>query len=259
MPRPRRAHRKRRAPRRMAKKPLMKLIKAVAVKQANALTETKYVTENINNISFNSAVSSGSEQYSLYPLLGPGSGTYQRVGIDITPIRVKNTWIVSIQSNVARSVNIYVDLWCLIDKNNRYYPNVVASGVPKFLRTGNSSGGVQAYNGFNTDAFRMISKERYTLLKHFRFQLVANVGTANNDTIDGNAPNVALSSAKTISYIVDTPKQLRYNPAFTTPDYPAGHAPFWCLGYSHVDGSPIDALNQDVVVSHISEMIYKDA
>lgn len=244
----------------MGKKPLVKLIKQVAVKQANALLETKYVTENLVNLQFNSGVNSGSELYSLIPPIGPGTGTYQRVGIDITPMRVKNTWVVAL-NNVSRSINIIVDLWCLIDKERRYYPDVVGGGSPQFLRTGNSSGtgNVQGYNGFNTDAFRMINKERYTLLKHFRFQLVANVGLPNNDITNGNVPNVAAQSMRTVSYVVDVPKQYRYNPAGTLPDYPAGHAPFWCLGYSHADGSPIDNLNQDVNVSWFSEMIYKDA
>ena len=249
---------KKRVPR--ARKPLMKLMKQVATKVFNAGLETKYVTESINNILFNSAISSGSEQYSLYPQLGQGTGTYQRVGIDVTPMRVKNTWVISL-APLARTSNLIVDLWLMIDKNNRYYPQIVASGSPQFLRTGNGSsvGNVQGFNGFNTDAFRMINKERYTLLKHFRFQLASNVGNANGDITAGNAPNVAGQSMKTIEYIVDTPKQLRYNPALSSPDYPNGHAPFWCLGYSKVDGSPPDVLNQSVTVSHISEMIYKDA
>lgn len=253
---------KTRAPRRpMARKPLVKLIKTVATKVANSGLETKYVCDTFNNIQFNSAVSLGTEQYSLYPLLGPGTNTWQRVGIDVHPIRVKNTWVVSI-NNVNRSENLFVDLYCLIDKNNRYYPDVVSSGAPSFIRSGQSAGsGIQTYNGFNTDAFKMINKERYTLLKHFRFQLVANVGKANNDTTNGNAPNVALQSAKTITYTVDTPKTLRYDPvtATTTADYPAGHAPFWVLGYSKADGSSPDVANQSVTVSFLSEMIYKDA
>ena len=241
------------------KKPLVKLMKQVATKVANAGLETKYVCDTFNSIAFNSAVSSGTEQYSLYPLLGPGTNTWQRVGIDVCPIRVKNTWVVSLNS-VSRTNNVYVHLYCLIDKNNRYYPNVVASGAPKFLRTGQSAGnGLQTFNGVNTDAFKMINKERYTLLKHFSFQLTANVGQANGDTTTGNAPNVANQSAKTISYIVDTPKTLRYDPLSTSPDYPNGHAPFWVLGYTKVDGTTPDTANLSITVSHITEMIYKDA
>jgi len=252
-----------RAPRRrIAKKPLVKLIKQVSNKVANSKLETKYVADTFNNITFNSAINSFPELYSCYPLLGAGTLTYQRVGIDVTPIRVKNTWVVSI-NNVARSENLYVDLYIMIDKLNRYYPQVAApgGGQPQLLRSGSSfgTGAVQGYNGFNTDSFKMINKERYTLLKHFRFQLVANVGKANNDTTNGNAPNVPGQSAKTLTYVLDSPKILRYNPQVTTPDYPAGHAPFWCLGYSKVDGTPPDVVNQSITVSHITEMIYKDA
>jgi len=237
----------------------MKLMKQVATKVSNAGLETKYVCDTVNNIQFNSAVSLGTEQYPLYPKLAAGTNTWERVGIDVSPIRVKNTWVVSI-NDVNRSENLYVNLYCLIDKNYRYFPDVQGGAAPPFLRSGNSSGsGVQTYNGFNTDMFRMINKERYTLLKHFKFQLVANVGKANGDTNPGNAPNVALQSAKTLTYIVDTPKQLRYTPGNTGPIYPNGHAPFWVLGYSKVDGTAPDVVNQSITVSHITEMIYKDA
>lgn len=237
------------------------MMKAVATKVANAGLETKFVSNEVNNIAFNSAITSGTECYSCYPNLGPGTGTWQRVGWDITPVRCRNNWVISINS-VARSVNVMCDLFILIDKRNRYYPDVVSAGVPQFLRSGNGSGpgGTQTFNGFNTDSFKAINTERYTLLKHFRFQLTENVGQANGDTTNGNVPNVAGQSCKTLSYIVDTPKQLKYNPSNTpTIDYPNGHAPFWVLGYSKVDGGAPDVAFQSVVVSHSAQMLYKDA
>lgn len=257
---PKKPLRYRKKPYKMAKKPLIKLMKQVAVKTANAGLETKYVQNEFNAISFNGAIASGTECYSCYPTLGPGTGTYQRVGLDVTPIRVQNNWIISLNS-VSRSVNVMVDLFLLIDKNNRYFPQIPAAGAPLFLRTGNASGpgNTQQYNGTNTDSMKMINKERYTLLKHFRFQLVSNVGQANGDTTTGNAPNVAQSSCKTLEYIVDTPKQLRYQPGQSSPDYPNGHAPFWCLGYSKVDGTSPDTVNTSITVSHITQMLYKDA
>ena len=250
--------RKGRKPRtKKATKPLVKLIRDVATKTANAGLETKYVTQEVNNLSFNSSVSNGNEQISLIPPCGSGTDTYQRVGVDITPVRIKNTWIVSL-SPVSRSLNLIVDLFCLQSKDNRYYPDQVGSGPPYFLRTGSSAGnGIQLYRGLNVDSFRMINKENYTLLKHFRFPLVGNVGLPNGDTTTGNAPNVSQQQQKTIEYIVDHPKQLRYTPGQNTV-YPSGHAPFWVLGYSKADGTAPDVANQSVVVSFLSEMMYKD-
>lgn len=245
----------------LRKKPLVRLMKQVATRVQNAGLETKYVSSEVNTLAFNGNISSSLECYSLYPPLGPGTATYQRVGIDVTPIRVQNNWIISLNS-VSRSVNVMVDMYLLIDKNLRYFPQIATQpSGPYFLRTGNSSGpgNTQQYNGINTDSFKMINKERYTLLKHFRFQLASNVGQANGDTTTGNAPNVSVQSQKTIEYVVDTPKQLRYNPGGTAPDYPAGHAPFWVLGYSKVDGTAPDLVNLSINVSQISQMIYKDA
>jgi len=246
-------------PRARKSKALIKTIKQVAQRVTNAALETKYVQNEINALPFNSGVLSGAEQYSCYPTLAAGTGTYQRLGINITPVRCQNNWVVSLNS-VVRSVNVIVDLFIMIDKNHRYYPEVVAGGAPFFLRTGNASGpgSCQTYNGNNTDSFRAINKERYTLLKHFRFQLVSNVGQANGDTTSNNAPNVAGQSQKTLQYIVDTPKQLNYDPGRTVADYPNGHAPFWCLGYSKVDGTPPDLANLSITVSHMTQMLYKD-
>jgi len=255
--RPRRA----RAKKTMARKPLVKLMKAVATKVANAGIETKFVSNEINAIPFNSGVTLGTEQYSCYPKLGPGTGTWQRLGWDIAPIRCKNSWVVSINS-VARSVNVMVDLYVLIDKNKRYFPDVQGGGAPNFLRSGNASGpgSTQSYNGYNTDSFKVINTERYTLLKHFRFQLCENVGQANGDTTSGSVPNVSGQSCKTLHYVVDTPKQLKYQPTNSpTEDYPNGHAPFWVLGYSKVDGGPPDVAFQSITVSHSATMLYKDA
>lgn len=263
---PKRAYKKRRAPRRrrgMARKPLVKLMKTVAVKVQNAGLETKYVTSAFNNITFNSGITGGvAECYSLIPPITTGPGTWQKVGNDITPIRVKNTFICSLTGEAARSMNIIVDVFCLIMKPVRYIPSLGAAltlaGGLRFLRSGNS-GQTALYNGYNTDGLQQINKEQYTLLKHFRFQLVNNVGYPNGDTTSNNAPNVAGQSMKQFSYIVDTPKQYRYDPQVTLSDYPQGHAPFWVAGYSHADGTAPDVLNRDLNISFFQEMIYKDA
>jgi len=236
----------------------VKLIREVATKAANAGLETKYVTAEINSLGFNSAITGPAEQYSLIPACQQGTDTYQRVGLDLTPMRIKNSWVVSL-SPVSRSLNLIVDLFCLQSKSNRYFPDQVGSGAPQFLRTGTSAGnGIQLYRGLNTDSFKKINQEEYLLLKHFRFPLVGNVGLPNGDTTVGNSPNVSMQSMKTIEFIVDHPKQLRYTPGTNTV-YPNGHAPFWVLGYSKADGTPPDVANQSVTVSHLCEMIYKDA
>jgi len=182
---------------------MVHLIKKVAAKTALSELETKYVSTEYNAIVFNSAITTAAECYSCYPLLGPGTGTYQRVGIDITPISVKNSWVVSLAS-VSRSINVMVDLFVMIDKNNRYYPQVAGGDAPYFLRTGNASGygSTQLYNGINTDSFKMINKERYTLLKHFRFQLTNNVGNPNGDTTTGNLQTLQVNHARHYSLLL---------------------------------------------------------
>jgi len=254
---PRRRVPRKRTIRKTGRKSVAPALRRAVTSVLNRNLETKFITNEFNNIQFNSAISSGTECYPCYPSIGPGTGSWQRIGNMITPIRVKNNWVISL-SPVARSENLICDLFILIDKNNRFFPDIPLSGVPQFLKSGNSFNN-QSYNGINTDAFKKINTERYTLLKHFRFQLVSNVGNANNDTVPGNVPNVAGQSLKQLSYIVDAPKQLKYDPTKTSPDYPLGHAPFWVLGYSKSDGTNPDVTFQSVTVSHSVQMLYKDA
>jgi len=248
---------------RQKKKNLVKLVKNISKSQALRLMETKFVTARQDS-NFNSAIATGfSEMYSLIPAVREGLENWERENDDLQPTNIRTNWHIAL-GTANRSINIRCVLYCLQHKSIRHFPDLSVISSLKFLKTGNSSGtppGLQEYNGRIGDEDLPINKEEYTLLKCFKFNLMANVGAPNGDTTDGNSPNT-VPSYKNLSFTYPCKRQLRY-----TPDgpgaggsiYPNGHAPFWVFGYSHTDGTPADVINQDVRVTSVTQMTYKDS
>jgi len=244
---------------RLAPAALVKTIKTVAKSTALKLLETKYVTERNNGVSFNSAIDGGfAEMYSLIPSCTQGVGTYQRVEDSVQPIRIRTNWHIAL-GPVARSTNIRCVLYCLQQKTIKYFPDLQVkypTTGPDMLKTGTTAL-TQVYGGRVVDENLLVNNDEFTLLKKFTFNLIANVGVPNGDTVAGNAPN-AIPSFKNLSYTYKLKSNLKYTPGGLT-DRPNGHAPFWVFGYSHTDGTGPDVLNRDVLISYMTSMTYKDA
>lgn len=245
-----------------ASKSLTTMVTKIAKRAALGPLETKFVTGGgISNISFNSGVTSSTlEFYSLIPPIVRGNGSWQLLDNSLVPLAITTTWHIGL-ANVARSQNLVVDLYLLENRNIKTFPSLAGSSV-RFLKTGQNTE-TQNYNGFIQDSSQPIETNTFKLLKHYKFQLSSNVGLANSDTTSGNAPNLPGGlSYKRISY---TYKNTARNKLIYTPDgatgniYPNNTAPFWCLGYSKVDGSAPDVTQQNVLVTTTCRMFYKDA
>lgn len=249
-------------------KALVKEIKVISAKEARKELETKFVVVRQTATPFNSGINTGSlETYSLIPAItspaaGTAAGSWQRANNDISPISCKTDWFISC-ANTQRSVNIKVDLYCLQSKQSRTFPSLLTElGVtgPQFLKSGDI-GQVTNYSGAIVNSVLPVSIENFTLLKHMTCHLQKNVGIPQNDSTAGNAPNDT-PSYHHFTFHYKVPKQFRYTPAVVATalgEYPQGHAPFWVLGYSHVDGSATDLVNTDIVASWTTQMVYKDA
>jgi len=195
--------------------------------------------------------------YPLIPGITQGTGTYQRLDVALQPLNIRTNWHIAL-GTANRSMNIRVVLYCLQHKSIRHYPDLAqyAAG-PNFLKSGTNTL-TQNYDGKISDEDLPVNKEEFTLLKCFKFNLMTNVGAPNGDTTNGNSPNT-IPSFKNLSYTYPMKSQLKYTPGGGGTSYPNGHAPFWVLGYSHTDGTAPDVAFQDVVVSCMTQMTYKDA
>jgi len=245
-----------------ASKSMVSLIRKVATKVAMAPLETKFVNANgLSNVPFNSGISSSTlEFYSLIPSITRGSGSWQLLDNSLVPLSITTHFHIAL-SNVARSQNLVVDLFLLENKNIKTFPALAGSTV-RILKTGQATE-TQNYNGLIQDSSLPIQTNDFKVLKHYKFQLASNVGNANSDVISGNSPNLPGGlSYKRITY---TYKNVARNKLMYTPDgstgpiYPNNTAPFWCLGYSKVDGSSPDITQQNVTVTTTCQMTYKDA
>jgi len=146
------------------------------------------------------------------------------------------------------------------NKNIKTYPALAGSSV-RFLKTGQSTE-TQNYNGLIQDSSLPVDTNSFKVLKHYKFHLTANVGLPNGDSTTGNSPNVSGQSYKRITYTYKNTarNKLLYTADGTTgPVYPNNTAPFWCLGYSKVDGTAPDITQQNVTVTSTCQMFYKDA
>lgn len=257
----RRAVRKRKTRASAPSKGLKSLVTKIAKKAALQPLETKYVTGgSLSNILFNSGISSSTlEFYSLIPPISRGSGSWQLLDNSLVPLSISTTFHIALTA-VPRSQNLVVDLFLLENRNVKTFPALAGTSV-RILKTGTSSE-TQNYNGFIGDSALPININSFKLLKHYKIHLASNVGTANGDTVSGNAPNVSGESYKRITYTYKNAARhkLMYTAdGVTTPIYPNNTAPFWCLGYSKTDGTAPDVTQQNVIVTTTCQMFYKDA
>ena len=261
------------APAHMTAKALVKEIKQISAKTALKEMETKFVRlvdPYPVGVTFNSAIVGTGECYSLIPAVTQGTGDWQRVNNDLTPVNIKTVWHVGLTAT-TRSCDIVAVIYCLMAKDVKSFPLLAqstgfatgGSSGPYHLKTGDSNQ-VQPFLGRPSYADFPIAIENFTLLKKFTVRLSKNVGYANDDDVTSTytypVPNNG-HSYKRLEYTYPCKQQLRYTPAVAAPggDFPTSHAPFWCAGYYHTDGSPADVLQQDLVISWTTTMTYKDA
>lgn len=253
--------------RRMAKrkprttKALTQMVTKIAKKVSLQPLETKFVTGGgLSNILFNSGIGSSTlEFFSLIPPISRGSGSWQLLDNSLVPISISTTFHIALTA-VPRSQNLVVDLYLLENRNVKTFPALAGTSV-RILKTGTSAE-TQNYNGFIQDSSQPINSNSFKLLKHYKIHLASNVGTANGDTVSGNAPNVSGESYKRIVYTYKNTARhkLMYTADGTLgPIYPNNTAPFWCLGYSKTDGTAPDVTQQNVIVTTNCQMFYKDA
>lgn len=236
----------------------VKLIKEVIAKEQ----ETKLVIQNIA-VDSNSYITNA-DMIALLPRLVQDQGegnAYERVGMKISPRKLKVHCHVGIQDEVNRSLAITVHYFVL---QSTIYKNTTSAlanvNMGRLLRTGNS---IQ-YKGFEgtiADGMYPINNADFKLLKRGKFNLQKNTGIIQDEITAGNQPLVG-PVCKDWVFDLEAPAKLTYEQDNNSPRvvyYPNGYAPFIVFGYTHQDGSDPDGINQDIAVSVSSHLYYDDA
>lgn len=230
----------------------------------NNTLETKYVANQQQNISFNSAISLYTEAYACLPpvTLTAGSDTSARQGYEIQPVSARMNLTVALPS-VARSNALKVDVYIVTRKANKYIPTVLAtSGVPQLFMSG--APGTPKTLGFTGTLCQRALKfntSEFTLLKHKSFILGGNVGLPNGDTTAGNSPNMSINGmARSFNIKLKCPKTLKYDlNSASAQIYPNNYAPIMFIGYSKLDGTNPDIVATSIIANWTTSLNFKDA
>ena len=252
-----------------SRKPKNKAIKQIVNKTLNSKLETKYVVAGgLNNVTFNGAISGPNEYYSIIPPIERGVGSWQMVGNAITPMEVRTDFHIGL-TDVTRTESFVCVLFILESKRVKDYPLLTALGpsatfinaTPNILKSGSSTQ-AQAWDGTPASLGLPVNNSEFTLLKKFVFKMDKNSGAQNGDVSQWVSPNVGGSSNyKHIVYkYKGYPKQLKYAPDGSSgAQYPNNDAPFWCIGYFKTDGTVADVAFQNINVTTVTSMTFKDA
>lgn len=238
-----------------------KVSKAVKKYVKNAIVhnpeiETKYATAGQPYTNFNSFISNTAEMYAVIPKINQGSKAYERQGLKIEPVSCILDFQVGL-ADQARSGALIYDIYVLESVKFRDINEFIYAGDVKFLATGDSTECKQ-YAGDSQDGMMPVYKPTFKLVKHIRGVIAKNVGDQNNDTTAGNSPNLGKGGVGLHRIKVPMPKTLKYDNE-TTGAWPTNKCLMWCIGYTHVDGSTPDYVNQDLTVTVRNHFWYKDA
>lgn len=243
-------------------------MRAVAKKVIASQTEDKYVAYTLQPappgtpgypISFNAAITTGSELYPLLPPLLNGVSSYQRVGDRVRPTRFTVDVIVSANGGLTSSQLNMVRLFLISDKSYGNWDDV-RTNTPITTELLNSGTGTQGFTGIPASLMMPVNTEKYKVHHDKILQVRAGTGQTPNSSNSyvGTQTFVGTQQAWKLRFVIPTPAVLKYS-GFNDP-YPSNFAPFICLGYIQPDGnaSP-DNLITRVQMLYRSHLWFEDA
>jgi len=232
---------------------LTKYIKKVIASEQ----ETKYLArDTLNEVSFNSAVTSTSELYTCVPAMGVGTNSSERIGQTVKPRSCHIRGTIGLTSDQL-TADIMVYMYVFTSNKFKNYPTLVSNfSVNDMLDTGLSS--TTNPTGFalvatyppEKESIRLLNKKTFHLQKGYGFQ---NSGGATDTGAGGGAPTMRHFNIK-----IKCPATLKYDDS-VAPSHATNFAPVVCFGYYHTDGTSPDVVNRAITINMRSELYYDDA
>lgn len=223
----------------------------------NRRLETKYVSCTPENVIYhNSAIANG-DQYRVLPYLIQDGSELGRIGDRVEPVSLTMKGQVSISPGSNTTRPLMVRILVLQLKNAHDWPtaqtNWAAGAFNSLLKYNFESAGTenQSFNGSSTDLYVPVNKDLFDVLGERFVKLNPHTSAS---AVEGAQIN---SLAKNFNMKIRTPAHLRYTNKGV--QYPENFAPFISVGYSYMDGSQPDTVTQEIVVTAISHLYYKDA
>ena len=162
---------KKKKPKYVTQKQLNQKVKKPEIKQAT--TELTYTT-------FNSAINSTAEFYSVLPGIGNGVGSNQRIGDQIWPKRIEIRGYINYNTNsYAEAALIIAHHFCFQPKNIRYQPQTATTAGIDLLTNGGSPSN---FTGALLDITRPHNNEEYTFFSDKRHTFCKPFGQTNTSS-----------------------------------------------------------------------------
>lgn len=243
---------------------------AAVKKIAGQTEETKYVAETLRDgnlaINFNSTINGSSDWYRAIPLVANGTGSQQRVGDKLRPVKCKLHFNLRFTPDDDLTRDIYATVYVLNSKANKFYANEGANptnwvGLTEFLDAGDGTKTI--YPGTWLGSTFPINKEMFSLVKKKTVHLNKPSGGSDAAGVigqfDGNGKGMYSVGHLHSSFTVDItcPTLFRYQDSVDK--IPNNFAPVWAIGYYYSDGTLPDTTTGLLSADVRTEMYYKDA
>jgi len=227
--------------------------------------ETKFVSENITDRQIvGQAAATPANLNRLYPQLAQGNGQTQRIGLRVQPTSAQACFTFYFPDENANNQSAIVNLWIVTVKGAKNQEAVDHQPSGEFLRIGNGNT-VDPNDGDQTLMLTRyqhypVNRERYTVLKHYRFIMRKGVGKQANQAGPSNtfAPTGTLANEGMRNIVYSwKPPTLIYPAAGATAasTLPTNHYPLALYYATNTDGS---AYGDTIKVNMFSKLFYKD-
>lgn len=234
-----------------AKNIITKAVKRVIRNQE----EKKMQSLSTAGTTFNGAIAATNEWYNPIPIVGQGTGSFQRDGNVIKPTLLDMNWRISLGTGVTRSCDDTVVLYLFKCKNLRSYADMVNRGSPNsFLDKG--SLGLSQFTGVLNDIDTPVNNDSFVVIKKKVFKLTKGPGGLNGD--GGTYSGAGGITSRHIRIKIRKLPNFMYQQG-NADGLPENYGLCWALGYAKSDGSAPDVLFQDVRVDFTSNLYFTDA
>jgi len=222
--------------------------------------ETKQATTEFVYTTFNSAINSTTELFSVLPGIGNGVGANQRIGDQIRPKRIEIRGYINYATNTYSDAALIIARhFCFQPKNIRYQPQTGTSAGIDLLTNG---GAPSNFTGALLDITRPHNNEEYIWYSDKRITFCKPFGVTNNSSPSVTADITAMDKSLVHFFSITlTQKQLpailKYNEPAAT--FPINFNPLMALGYAYASNAVPDLTNTKLGMSYSSTLYFEDA
>lgn len=221
--------------------------------------ETKMVAKSIvNNVLFNSGITSSTEVYDVLPNLTQGDDSWNRLGDKVTVKSLTVRGTVAINFNEARALTPEVHIFIVSHKSKKSYDALNAGSsagraqiVDELIDAGDGTD--IPFNGTVLPTCLPLNRKLLTVHAHKVLKLASSYGAAadqhsSDDTI----------RYKRFAVKIKCPKVFTYDQSISA-IHPVNFAPVMMVGYVYPDGTFSEVLTTPILVTAASTLYYDDA